>query len=253
MENAIFSCNVLQRKGKYGKLKADENGYKEICLGAFNAYNDVGALYAYTPNVKNLLTGANQFTRQISKGALYGELGHPKRLPGESAEQFLERALTVSETNTCVHIKAIRIEDGKDHKGRPVKLCIGLVKGAGAHQSSLESSLNNPDENVAFSIRCLTRPVRTQTGQIAKELYHPVTWDRVLEGGIDVANKYDTPSMESSNLEIEVTPEMIDSIENSKEHAVSMESLKTAITMVRSNLGWQAVQSIPVHSATNWK
>lgn len=253
MQSAIFSCNILQSKGKYGKLKTDENGYREICLGAFDAYNDVGDLYAFTPNVLKVLGSGSDFHRRISKGALYGELGHPKRMPGESAEDFLQRALDVAIGNRAHHIKTVKLIDGKDHKGRKIKLAMGQIKGAGPHGDALEASLSNPDENVAFSIRCLTRPIRLPGNVIAKELYHAITWDQVIEGGIDVANKYDTPSMESAKIDLTITPEMLDNIEKSKSGVVDMESLKDQISMVRTNLGWQKVQVIPTHSATNWK
>lgn len=253
MESAFLSCNILAKKSKIGNLKCDDNGYFEICLGAFNAYNDVGDYYVYTSNVESLINNAASLNRRAGKAALYGEFQHPKIRPGESNEAFFERALTVTEEFTSHHIKSVRLIDGKDHKGRDVKLSIGLVKPAGVHWESLDRSLRNPDENVAFSIRCLTRPYRMPNGTVAKELYHPITWDRVNEGGILEACKYNTPTLESFKEDVIITPEMLDSIESNPTSGISMESMKSTFTMIRTNLGWQKVQAIPTYSATHWK
>lgn len=248
---AEFSCNMLQSRGKFGKLPTDDNGYREICVGAFDAYNDIGELYACTSNVMKLFGDNSDFNRRIENSYLRGEVGHPARRPGETAESFLNRALGIDLNNASHHIKKINLRPGKDENGRNVMLCIATLKPSGMKGEALEKMLANPDENVAFSIRCFTKLITLPDGREAKDINHPVTWDLVPEPGISIANKYASPSLESSK--IIVTPELLDMAVSggSSLHGFECASpLATAI--IKSNLGWQRVQTIPTHSATHW-
>lgn len=264
-QQALFTCNVLQSKGKLGNLKSDDNGYYEVCVGALDAFNDVGELYAYTPNVVSLFEPNGRLNQRLAqKNVLHGEVGHPKRMPGESAEAFMQRAITINESNECVHYKSVRIEDGKDEHGRHIKLVIAKLTPSGVHHAMMDKKLKNPDENVAFSIRCLTKPVMIG-GKICKEIFHVITWDYVNEPGIACATKYDSPSMESAKADIIMpdneivtpdndiilTPEMLTGIETKVSTMMGMESANDQIRMIRSSLGWQQVQVLPTRSATN--
>lgn len=252
MQSVNFTCNILQAKKKVGELKVDEHGYREICVGAFDAYNDVGEYYAFTDKVRNMFAHNSQFNRRIAKSYLRGEVTHPERRPGESVEAFMRRALTIDLKNVSHHIKGIRLEPGKDEKGRPIIMTIALVAPSGVHHDMMQRMFDNPDENVAFSIRCLTSPVRLPNGGIGKGLEVPITWDLVGEPGIENANKYSTPSMESAKSDIIITPEMVDRIEKVDASFMGFESVKETCTRVRTELGWQKIQVIPTSSATHW-
>lgn len=263
MMHANFGCNILKSQGKFGKLKTIDNGYREICVGALDAYNDIGELYVYTSSVERLLSPGSDFIKNMNSSFLRGEVCHPHRLPGESAEMFMGRALTIDLKNVSHHIRNVRIEDGKDENGRPVKLCIAEVCPSGVHHEMMSRMFDNPDENVAFSIRCLTKPIRLPDGSIGKELHVVITWDLVNSPGITNATKYATPSMESSKIAVPdtkiimpedeiITPEMLCNIEDNNVSSFGFESLKATTSMIRHNLGWQKVQTIPVHSATRW-
>jgi ribosome-interacting GTPase 1 len=71
----------------------------------------------------------------------------------------------------------------------------GKVKPAGPHANVLKEDLDNKKANVCFSIRCLTS-VEVKNGVTIKKIEEIITWDRVIEPGINVANKWDTPSLE---------------------------------------------------------
>ena len=147
--------------------------------------------------------------RRVSNGYCRGEYGHPKKQPGMSFQDFMHRILTIEESMVSHHIKEVWIEKGKVlHQGRPVIAIMGLVKPAGPYANALERSLENPDENVAFSIRSITDDYRIGA-QIQKHLREIVCWDFVNEPGLSVANKYAAPSLESYNEDFVVEEAML--------------------------------------------
>ena len=44
---AKYSCTALAGTNKAGKLKADEHGYREMVLGAYDFDNSAGAVYPF--------------------------------------------------------------------------------------------------------------------------------------------------------------------------------------------------------------
>lgn len=192
----VFGCTALVGTNKAGLLRADSNGYYPVVLGALNFNNSVGQIYPEAPAME-LLKNSSSFMRRVSNGYCRGEYGHPKKQPGMTFQDFMHRILTIEESMVSHHIKEVWVEKGKVlHQGRPVIAIMGQVKPAGPYANSLERSLENPDENVAFSIRSITDDYRVGT-QIQKHLREIVCWDFVNEPGLSVANKYAAPSLES--------------------------------------------------------
>ena len=136
-----------------------------------------------------------------------------------------------------------------DDKGKPVTAVIGMVKPSGPRGPALRESLDNPDENVAFSVRSLTNDT-FENGGHQKHMKQLITWDYVNEPGISIATKYNAPSLEELSEDLEIVPMMLDRWEAQEQGAhVGMESILTS-KMVRSDFGWQKVQSILVPSST---
>lgn len=196
LNSVRFACTSLAGSNKVGNLKKDANGYFEVIVGALDVYNSAGQLYVYE-QAKNLFESSSQLMRRVSRGALKGEYGHPKPLPGMTNDQFANRVMSVYEENTCCHHKEITLDFDrvKDEKGKPVIAIISKVCPSGPHGPVLERSLSNPDENVCFSIRAFTDDYR-EGGTYKRVLKTIVTWDYVTEPGIAYAEKFKAPALE---------------------------------------------------------
>lgn len=192
-----YSCTALYGTNKTGKLNVDAEGYYDVVLGALNYYNSNGAFYALEP-AKALFDSSSILQRRISKGVLRGEYKHPEMVPGMSKKEYLLRVLKIDEVMVSHHIKEVYLdsETMKDKSGAPIVCIRGRIKPSGPYGDALAKALENPSENVYFSIRSLTDDYMDGRGQITKNLLEIVTWDHVNEGGINIANKYDTPTLE---------------------------------------------------------
>ena len=200
-----FSCTALIGTNKAGDLKCDEDGYYTVVLGALDFYNSVGAYYPNGESAKELFKASSSFMRRIASGALRGEYGHPRMGAGMAPRDFMARCNDILETNVSHHIRKVWVDytSVKGPDGRPCIAIMGEVKPSGPMGDALKASLDNPSENVCFSIRSFTRDQMTN-GVIHKHLLQIVTWDYVNEPGISVATKWKAPTLESFD-EMEVT------------------------------------------------
>lgn len=192
-----FACTALAGSNLVGNLKADSDGYYEMVVGALNVFNSAGQFYVYE-EAKELFKSSSQLMRRVSRGALRGEYGHPKPIPGQSNEQFANRVMSVYEENACCHHKEITLDFDrvKDSNGRPVIAIISKVFPSGPMGPVLEKSLKNKNENVCFSIRAFTDDYR-DNGVVKRVLKSIVTWDLVNEPGLSAAEKFKSPALES--------------------------------------------------------
>jgi len=197
MPSVKFACTALAGVNKVGVLKQDSNGYYECVVGALNVFNSAGHYYVYE-QAKELFESSSQLMRRVSRGALRGEYGHPKPLPGMSNDQFANRVMSIHEENTCCHHKEITLDFDrvKDADGKPVIAIISKVCPSGPNGAALERSLKNKDENVCFSIRAFTDDFR-ENGITKRILKSVVTFDYVMEPGIAVAEKFKSPALEA--------------------------------------------------------
>ena len=196
-DKICYNCTALAGTNKAGKLTPDANGYYTVILGAFDFPNSAGAIYPWK-SAQKLFDASGALKRRMATGQQRGEYGHPKMTPGMTKSNFIQRICTIEETKVAFHISEVWIdkETIKTPQGRAVTAVMGKVKPSGPHGESLRAQLENPDENVAFSVRSLTRDVRL-AGQTVKHMTTLVTWDYVNEPGISVATKYNNPSLES--------------------------------------------------------
>lgn len=236
---ATYVCTALAGTNKAGILKPDADGYYTLVLGAMNVYNSAGAFYPYD-SAKDVFKASSSLMRRIANGACRAELGHPKKVPGMSMRDFLDRVMQIHEENVCAHIKEVSIDakSVKDANGRTVIAVIGKVKPSGPHAAVLKASLENPSENVCFSVRSLTEDVRVGP-EWHKHIRNIITWDYVNEPGISVANKYASPALESM-AEVTFTENQIkDLVQQQAESVFSMESTGgEKATAVVEAFGW---------------
>lgn len=192
-----YGCTALMGTNKAGVLKPNSKGYFPVVLGAFNAFNSIEQFYPVEPALE-LFAPDSALMRRIKNGALRGELGHPRKLPGMTDRDFLIRLADIVEQNVCVHIASIQLvpHGMRDEQGRPITGVIGEIKPAGPHAASLQASLDNPQENVCFSIRSITND-RFERGRYNKYLRAVYTWDNVNEPGMNIAKKWHSPALES--------------------------------------------------------
>ncbi len=224
MGQLVFNCTALVGTNKVGTLPVDSNGYREVILGALDFDNSIGQQYD-SRAAEKLLSENQSFIRRIKAGYLKGEYGHPKKQPGMSMRDYLIRIMTIEETLVSHHIKSVWIDKSKVmHGGKNVVAIMGQVKPCGPYGPALEKSFANPDENVAFSIRSITDDFLVR-GKVSKHLREIAGWDHVVEPGLSVANKYQTPSLESMNQEFTVDTNMIRSlIESPNQYNIATES-----------------------------
>jgi hypothetical protein len=238
MNSVKFSCTSLAGTNKVGNLKRDENGYYEVVVGALNVFNSAGQLYVYE-QAKELFEQSSQLMRRVQRGALRGEYGHPKMLPGMTNEQFANRILSIYEENTCCHHRDITLdfERVRGEDGRPVIAIISKVCPSGPMGPALERSLNNPAENVCFSIRAFTDDYR-DGGIYKRVLKNIVTWDLVNEPGIAVAEKFKAPALESIIEQTFSRGELERGLRQGATNGMAQESTLLSGAELFASLGW---------------
>lgn len=238
-QRASFSCTALMGTNKAGKLTPDADGYYTVVLGALDFYNSAGSFYPFE-SAKALFHESSTLMRRIANGCLHGEMGHPRKTPGMSQRDFVNRVMDIYEPNIACHIRKVTIDHGsvKDANGRPCIAIIGEIKPTGPMGPALKEALDNPSQNVCFSIRSLTNDTMVN-GTVHKHLRAICTWDVVVEPGISVATKWRSPALESLVEEIIVPQQLLALRAAQGRQAVSMENRGgvSAESMLQA-LGW---------------
>ena len=222
MAQLTFSNTALLGTNKVGDLKCDENGYYYVCLGALEHPNSYGATYDLNP-AKELLASSSPFMRQIKKGQLWGEYGHPER-GSMNNDEYLRRIYTVMEKFQSHHIKEVIIdENATDVNGRKFIAIYGWIKPSGPYASYLEKQLKDKDQCVSFSIRSITND-KMKNGKLTKALVTIITWDYVGEPGLDTATKWNSPALEELDSFNFSTTELKSLLTQQKAMGLGMES-----------------------------
>lgn len=246
--NVRFTCTQLQQSGKAGMLKPNAEGYYTLPVGGLNVFNSAG--HFYTANgAKALFEGSSQLMRRVKRGALRGEVGHPVQQPGQDEDKFLMRILTIDERNICAHFSELWLDfnNYKDTNGKPMVAIMALVCPSGAKGDMLQKSLDNPKENVCFSIRALTED-RYRGGVYERTLRNVVTFDFVNEPGIHIAEKYKSTALENQ-IEKPITKNgLLRALDTAKSSGVGMESISLTPQELFSSLGWSLESDKPASS-----
>lgn len=232
--NLVYQNTTLVGSTKTGVLKPDANGYYELVLGAFDYFNSSDAFYTLEP-FKLLLMSSSNLMRRVNRGALRSEYGHPKFNSTMSKRDVILRVLDIQEDRTCAHIKSIALDEQRViNNGQKVAAVIGMVKPSGPMGDALAQQLENPDENVCFSVRSLTDDTRNSAGTLIKAVKEIVTWDYVNEPGIDVATKYHSPSLEMYSFD---NDDLKAAEHRALEYGVGMESAQEILThLIKNNV-----------------
>lgn len=221
MSQAItFTCTKANIGTEKARLKPDADGYYKVKIGAFDAYNNMRQFYPLEP-AKALFSKTSTLMRKLCKGVLKGEYGHPMREPGEDVDAYINRAGRVTEGNVSHHFREITLSPTKDASGRVVHEVIARIKPMGPRGDVLKASLENPHENIGFSIRCFSKD-RFVGRVLHKSVTEIITWDAVNEPGVESANKLDSLSLESIEA-VEIPLEALIAASKMEMNGISLE------------------------------
>lgn len=218
----------------------DENGYRTMAIGGLEVYNSSGIFYT-AQGAKELFESSSQLQRRIKRGVLRGEVGHPKQDGYNTMDSYIQRILTIEETNVCAHFSEIWLDfDNYVGPDGPVVAIMAKVTPSGPKAESLERAFNNPKENVCFSVRALSKD-NFMRGRTVRTLRNIITFDYVNEPGISIAEKYKSPTLEQYS-EVLVTQNNFERVLSNKAANVALESNLLTRDELFASFGWQAVE-----------
>ena len=216
-DRLIFTNTRLVLSGKRGVIKPDSEGYYEFPVGAFNCMNSAGEIYT-DDNVNEIFSSSSDFYRKLTSGKLYGEWGHPSPYPGESMDDYTNRACNINDKHTCVFFKEMWNDPkaGKHFKGYngiddSSIITFARLKPHGILWETLQRAIDDPNVNIAFSCRNLGRD-RVYKGKTYVSVVRLVTYDAVTEQGVASSEKYGSLRLESSKTVI--TPSVVEGLRN---------------------------------------
>jgi len=245
LNKVSYSCTALNGLNKVGKIRQGEDGYYEVILGGLNVRNTRGELYTYE-HAKELFEASGVLQRRIQRGALRSENGHPVKEVGMTMKEYAGRLMSIRESRVCAHIRKVDLVFDKirDKDGKPIVAIVGYVKPSGELGYVLRDALQNPNENIAFSIRAFTDDVETYRG-LERRLHNIVTWDFVGEPGLPIAEKYNSPSLESYEDITFKRRELTEAVQSMAQTGVATESDSMNAQALFQSLGWTTAPARP--------
>lgn len=200
-----FTCTKITAGSSKAGLTPDKDGYfNDLVFGAFDITTPSRQHFPMA-GVEKLLAPGSPLHRRATNGALKGEWGHPKQMPGEQDADYVRRISMVEEKNTAIHIREFRIVPVKDKNGKTYYQVRGDVAPSGPYGDCFAKAMANPHENIGLSIRGMSRDVWQGTTMVST-FTRIFTWDVVTEPGVPEANKMDSVNMQQlSSIEIPVS------------------------------------------------
>lgn len=233
MSSTQFTSEKLVNKGKTGIITPDKDGYYDLVVGGLNCFNSVGQYYSLDKEVEKLFLDSSKFMRKVNNQILCGENGHPEYVKGMTDDDYLRRMYYIKENNIVCHFGKIWLDmdygkNNPEFKNPSLVAIMAKVIPYGEKKLVLQDALDNRLQNLCFSIRSLTN-VYYHRGVKVKQLVDIITFDLVSEGGISIATKYDSPSLESVMDDIVLTKERLIKVYNDTPDLISTESSKSNI------------------------
>lgn len=211
MTKLIVESGILKSRNKVGKLPQDENGYYHMTLALFDTKNHGGIFYPMTDLISDYFRPNSSLMVTAKENNLRSEIEHPKFEPGMTKGQYLNRLRTIDLKLACNHIKRLELTNTKDHRGNDCVAVTGWIKPSGYKPEVLTGMLNNPDENVSYSLRSVVKEGIVK-GIHTRYVTEICTFDLVNQGGHLKASKYRTDGLESiaDSFKMEITEDVLD-------------------------------------------
>ena len=182
-------------------IKKDENGDYQVIVGAVNHFTAGGELYV-AEEVKEKFADNSVLMERCKNDLLEIEDEHPTWEPSMSKAQWFERLYSYDKSKVAAKITKLWLEETDEcAPGTDLKIILiwasirpftdrpkGLL---------LTRDLENPDKNVAFSIRSIVYQETFNFTPVCK-IKDIITFDWVSSPGISKAHKYYTAGMLSS-------------------------------------------------------
>lgn len=198
MANRItFTCTRMMGTNKVGELKKNADGYYPVVIGALNMFNSAGQYYRLDAAREIFESQNSEFVRRTKRGALRGEYGHPRMVPGMTPQQYFARLNQLHEDKISHHFANVYLDfdNIKDESGKAVVGIMADMTPNGPLGHVLEKQMENPKENVCFSIRSFADDI-AMGGVFHRHIRKVVTFDYVNEPGMHVAEKFRCPALE---------------------------------------------------------
>lgn len=201
-DNLVFSSKYREVVGAAdnGAIKPDAEGCYTVILGGLNILptSAAGAPYAH-PESSHAFSNESILLRKIAAGSLMAEMDHPDRSKYATEDAFDRRLSLYKKKHQCAEIRAVWLDESKDvAKVLPPNLIwgartpvfiMGKVKPMGPNGDLLKKQLDDPNSNVFFSMRTISR--ERFIGGIKYYVLDLLTgFDWVSEGGLAVSNKW---------------------------------------------------------------
>lgn len=215
MSHISLSAYLTKPDINQGQLERDEKGYYLVNLGVLNGFNEQGVFYRVR-DINALFNNDSIFKKRLEGGYLTGEANHPEQTSNMSDQDYYYRSLQIRVENTSHHIRSIELKELPAEKtipgAGPSMRVLGWIAPSGTHGAALKSFLDNPEQNAAFSIRCVTTKPTQLNGYVVKDILQIITWDWVDIPGISKANKWSTIAKENGLLfkDVDVDIEQIE-------------------------------------------
>ncbi len=187
--NLHYTCVALAGVNKGGELEQDEHGYYKVLLAALNIYNFGGIYYLYEES-KHVFEKSSSFMRRVAAGNLHGEEDHPAPWEGMTEEEWIERNEWIETKNVAMHIRDVwTVHTDEMCNGMPVVEVWGWIKPDRERGPYLKAALDNPHQNVCFSLRAIVFE-GWMNGTKVRKIDRLCTIDWVIEDGLQVCNKW---------------------------------------------------------------
>lgn len=197
----VLECTISRGFNNTGTLKRLDNGYIDVVLSALEFPNSVRAVYD-ADAAERLISANSNLQRRCVDSLLKGELGHPQESDSKNFDDFMRRVHIVDPKNVAIHIRKVWMDRNyRLPNGQTIIAIRGEVCPSGPHAGHIDRSLQNPHENVCFSLRGMATD-RFRGGQKRKYLDNLVTWDVVTEPGLRVATKFHSVACESYEVPV---------------------------------------------------
>lgn len=188
MANISFKSVALTGINKKSEYKRDGE-YYYVCLGALNIFNSTGDFYDAEAS-RAAFDASTVFKRTCLAGNQYGEDNHPEWEAWMDEKAFLARNERVVTERRALYIREVDlIETDRHCNNLPVVEIWGWIKPFGDKGPQLKEALDDPHQNVCFSIRAWIKD-KVVNGIKWMMIDELITVDWVPEPGVSVSSKY---------------------------------------------------------------